>query len=279
MDVLDIERADGTRWKVSLRRSRGDGHHLVTAEDVTREFGVLRLVEAAGIPAPRPVLLDAGGDYFGVPALVLSYLPGRPLLATRNIGAWTQGLATAALTVHAVTPDKFDLSGLEVRLRDGLRDRISGWRVAAKTDRLAAEIHAALETKLDNIVFSEPALVHSDYWWGNTVWYRGRLTGVVDWSSAKAGDPRTDVAQCRIDLVLGHGVEVADGFRDDYERLAGKALPDLWYFDLYRGFDALLEYKEWLEGYYDLGLHHLKPADVEARLRAFLRRALDKGRR
>jgi hypothetical protein len=36
-------------------------------------------------------------------------------------------------------------------------------------------------------------------------------------------------------MVLSHCQEVADGFRDDYELLAGRSLSDLWYFDLYRG--------------------------------------------
>jgi aminoglycoside phosphotransferase (APT) family kinase protein len=81
MDVLDIERADGSRCKVSLRRfvAGHEGHEASTPEEVRREFEILRLVESAGIPAPRPILLDAEGEYFGVPAIVMSYLPGRPV--------------------------------------------------------------------------------------------------------------------------------------------------------------------------------------------------------
>jgi len=71
---------------------------------------------------------------------------------------------------------------------------------------------------------------------------------------------------------------VADSFREDYELLAGGPLEDLWYFDLFRGIGAILQYERWLEGYHDMGLRHLKPAEVGARLRAFLRRALDEGR-
>jgi len=278
MDVLDIERADGSRWKVSLRRFVRE-HRFSTPEHVTHEFEVLRLVESAEIPAPRPLLLDAKGQYFGVPTLVLSYLPGRPLFASKNVGAWTDGLARALHTVHAVTRRRFDPSRLNVYLRDGMRERIEQWRDAVQTDPLTAEIHRVLETGLESIDFSAPTLVHDDYWPGNTVWYRGRLVGIVDWTSAEVGDPRADVAQCRVDLVFSHGIKVADAFREDYERLAGRSLRDLWYFDLLRGLGALLQYEQWLEGYHDLGLRHLKAADVDARLRAFLRRALEEGRR
>ena len=275
MDVLDIERADGSRWKVALRRFVREQHRFSTREHVAHEFEVLRLVETAGIPAPRPVLLDANGEYFGVPAIVLTYLPGRPLFAAKSVGVWTEGLARALLTVHAVTPDRFDLSRLGVYLRDGMREKLDRERERQAADPLTGEIHAALEDGLGRIDFRAPCLVHNDFWPGNTVWYRGRLGGIVDWSGAEVGDRRADVAQCRIDLVISHGLDVADQFRGDYERLAGRALRDLWYFDLFLGVRALLEHEKWLVGYHDMGLSHLRPADVEARLRAFLRRALD----
>ena len=278
MDVLEVERADGSRWKVSLRRFVRE-HRFSAPEHVTHEFDVLRLVEGAEIPAPRPLLLDAKGQYFGVPALVLSYLPGRPLFASKNVAAWTNGLARALRVVHAVTPRRFDLSGLNVYLRDGMRERIEQWEDTVQTDPLTAEIHRVLEAGLESLDFSAPTLVHDDYWPGNTIWCRGRLVGIVDWTAAELGDPRADVAQCRVDLIFSHGIEVADAFREDYERLAGRALHDLWYFDLFRGLNALLQCEQWLEGYHDLGLRHLSVADVDARLRVFLRRALAEGRR
>ncbi len=278
MDVLDIERADGSRWKVSLRRFVKE-HRFSTPEHVSQEYEVLRLVEAAEVPAPRPVFLDAQGEYFGVPAMVLTYLPGRPLFATRNIGAWTEGLAAALRTVHAVTPERFDLSGLNVHLREGMREEVERRRDTMEHDPLASEIQSVLEGELERIDFATSTLVHDDYWPGNTVWHRGRLAGIVDWTSAEVGDPRADVAQCRIDLVFSHGVDIAEAFREDYECLAGRPLHDLWYFDLFRGVRALLQYERWLEGYHDMGLGALQAVDVEARLRTFLRRALEEGRR
>ena len=76
MHALAIEAADGTRFKVSLRRFHGD-HRYATPEQAGYEFAVLRLLESAGVAAPRPLLLDAEGRFFGTPAIVLSYLPGR----------------------------------------------------------------------------------------------------------------------------------------------------------------------------------------------------------
>ncbi|MEX1196174.1 MAG: aminoglycoside phosphotransferase family protein, partial [Dehalococcoidia bacterium] len=270
MDVLEIERGDGSRWKVSLRRFVQPDHDHSTPERVEHEYEVLRLLETNGVAAPRPVLLDARGEFFGVPAIVLTYLPGRPLFATRNIGGWTKGLAGALRTVHAVTPERADLSRLRVQLYDDIRERIVEWIQGIKGEPLAAEIQPLLLARLSTIDVAPESLIHDDYWPGNTVWYRGRMAGIIDWSSAKVGDQRVDVAACRIDLALSHGVEVADAFRDDYERLLGWPLRDLWYFDLLRGLPPLRQAAHWLEGYHDLGMHHLRERDVKARLRVFL---------
>jgi aminoglycoside phosphotransferase (APT) family kinase protein len=274
-DVLDFAQADGSRRTLTLRRFVWADHRFSTPEHVAHEFEVLRLVERAGVPAPRPILLDAGGDYFGVPVMVISYLPGRPVFPTTRIERWTAGLAGVLLKLHAVTPDKYDLSWLHVQLRDGMRTRIHEWKAENQTDPLAREMLAVLDAELDRIDFSNPTLVHDDFWSGNTVAFRSRIIGIIDWTTAEVGDPRTDVSECRIDMVLSHDAYVADAFREDYERLAGCVLDDLWYFDLYRGYHAWGEYEHWLEGYHDMGLVHLKLAEVGERLRAFLRCALE----
>lgn len=278
--LLNIKGAAGDRCQAVLRRYLPSAHQKLTPERATREFEILRIIEAAGIPAPRPVLLDADGRHFGVPAMVLSYLPGRPLFASRDVQAWIDGLARALQAVHAVTPERFDLSDLQVYLRDGMRQEIEHQRErAAAGEPLAQEVHAVLDAELDRIDWPAPSLVHDDYWPGNTVWYRGQLVGIIDWTQAELGDPRADVAQCRVDLVLSHGMDVADAFLGSYQAAAPQPLPDIWFFDLFRGLRALFSYERWLIGYHDLGLTHLSAAATGARLRAFLQRALNERRR
>jgi aminoglycoside phosphotransferase (APT) family kinase protein len=275
MHVLDIERADATRFKVSLRRFPRDNRSS-SPEHVAHEYKVLQLVEKADIPAPRPLLLDAEGRLFGVPAIVLTYLPGAPLYFPRDVSSWVDQLAQALLGIHAVTPERFDLSFLSVHLRDGIREELARRReYAEKHSPLAREVHAVLIDEIDRIEWPEPCFVHDDFWPGNTVWLRGRLTGVVDWTHAELGDPRTDVAQCRIDLALILDSDAADAFRDAYQARASRPLPDLWYFDLFRGLRALLSYQHWLAGYHDARLAHVTLSHARERIEAFLRAALD----
>ena len=125
-----------------------------------------------------------------MPAIVISYLPGRPLFPTANVGNWTRGLADVLLKLHNVTPERFDLSWLHVQLRDGMRARIEEWRAEPPVDPLAVDMLSILDSELDQIDFSGPTLVHDDFWSGNTVAYRGRITGIIDWTTAEMGDPR-----------------------------------------------------------------------------------------
>src|SRR5262245_53350846 len=116
MDVLDIGRADGRREKVTLRRFVREGHRFSTPSHVAHEFKILRLLEQAGVPAPRPILLDSEGKTFGTPAIVMSYLPGGPRFPTKGLEDWTGGLADVLLKVHDITPERLTCLGCMCRL-------------------------------------------------------------------------------------------------------------------------------------------------------------------
>lgn len=244
MDVLEYAERDRTiRHKVVLRRFHDD-------EDpnaVSREFQLLQALQSAGVPAPRPILRDPG-EFFGAPAIVMTYLPGVALIAPQD-DRWTPGVAAAALSIHRVTRKPRSLATFG---REEMVAKLRRWRRWAPPDPLIGEIFDALEAHLPRIGLLSPTLVHNDFWSGNVIWDEGAVTGVVDWSDAVFGDRRADISECRIDFVLGHGIEVAERFRADYERLSGQPLRDLWYFDLFRGVRALGEWREWLAGYRDL---------------------------
>jgi aminoglycoside phosphotransferase (APT) family kinase protein len=132
----------------------------------------------------------------------------------------------------------------------------------------------ALDEYIDVIQWLKPCLVHEDFWAGNTVWYRGRLTGVIDWSEARLGDRRLDPSQCRVDALLAAGVEVSDALLNAYEAIEGGPLPDQWYFDLLMGVRALVYLKYWMRGYHDAGLTSVTLETGREALEAFLRRAM-----
>jgi len=270
MHALNIERADGSRWKVTLRRLR---EHDAIAEPrgLEYEFEVLRLLERVGISAPHPIYLDAAGEHFGTPAIVLTFLPGKTNVAPTEVAPWTDALAAALHTVHAITPERADVSILKPLDN---RARIEDIAADMRSDALSAEVVSVLRAHCDRIGPIPPTLIHNDYWAGNTIWSRGRLTGIIDWTHARLGDPRNDVSECRGAMVFDHDQATADQFLAAYERRLGRALPDIWFFDLMRAVIAYLWYDFWLEGTRDLGIE-LDPAAMKQRLAAFLQRSLD----
>jgi aminoglycoside phosphotransferase (APT) family kinase protein len=144
----------------------------------------------------------------------------------------------------------------------------------AEHSALAREAHAALVSDIDRIDWPDGTLTHEDFWPGNTVWYRGRLTAVIDWSPAQVGDPRQDVAQCRLDLALINGRAVSETFFAAYQALAPEPARQIWYFDLLRGLHALLSYEYWFDGYQDAKLAHMTKPHIRSGIEASLRRAL-----
>ena len=92
-------------------------------------------------------------------------------------------------------------------------------------------------------------LLHGDFWPGNTVWYRERLSGVIDWEMAHRGDPARDVATCRGDLAILFGRAAADDFTRRYEAARGAPVHGLAFWNLYTVRGAMRYMDEWAVGY------------------------------
>ena len=67
--------------------------------------------------------------------------------------------------------------------------------------------------------------IHRDYHHGNTLWSRGRLTGVVDWNQASWGGPGpVDLGHMRWNLALDYGIQAAEQFLAIYRTLTAGAV-------------------------------------------------------
>jgi len=236
-----------------------------------RLHAVLAAVAAVSPFAPRPILVDAAGDLIGEPIVVTAFLPGAPLGPTGHDDAWSEQLATAMADLHATPLDRlpadFPRDGtaaarLEQALAAGADVRDPLW------DRLAS----ALTPIASGVRANDATLIHGDFWFGNTIWEHGRLTGIVDWSGARIADPARDVAGARNDLALLGGARSADVFLARYQSIRGP-LRDLTFWDLLASLPPTRWLPHWVEGYTELGLD-LPLAEARARLEAWVENAL-----
>jgi aminoglycoside phosphotransferase (APT) family kinase protein len=84
-------------------------------------------------------------------------------------------------------------------------------------------------------------MFNRDYHPENTLWARGRLCGVVDWTQASYGPRELDLAHMRWNLVVDHGQQAADHFLACYQAATGASLRDQPYWDLVALFDLLVD--------------------------------------
>jgi aminoglycoside phosphotransferase (APT) family kinase protein len=169
----------------------------------------LELLAPTGVPVPRVVALDESRRIVPYDYLIATRLPGINLLESvptlkpdqmRRL-AFDAGLCLAR--IHAVNLDGFG------KLRDLADAPFATWadsfanyaarqiEAGVRSGVLAAEPRARLRGVLDRAKsmldrVTRAALVHSDFHYENLLQDAGRLSGVLDFEWALAGDPSYD---------------------------------------------------------------------------------------
>ena len=175
------------------------------------EFHALARAHAAGLPAPRPLLLDTEGRWLGAPAFLMEEVGGGrapglfepdPYGADRAaIGAQFFG---ALGRLHALVPDEADMAALPHQ--DAAR-RLAWWRaeIEARAQGPEPVARAALRWLERHLPepSGPPAIVHGDARSGNFLVGGGRLLALLDWEMAHIGDPMEDLAWA-CDPLWGH---------------------------------------------------------------------------
>ncbi|MCA1701158.1 MAG: aminoglycoside phosphotransferase family protein, partial [Actinobacteria bacterium] len=183
--------------------------------DGTNEWDALHAAAQANVPTPLPIAFDPAGRWFGSPALLMSWLPGRAQLDVSGDPGALRQMARALAAVHDCAATTLPHA----------RPR---WERGRPSDPSAFErrVWSAIDDLMPNA--GEPsALVHLDFHPANTLWQRGRLTGIIDWENGAYGWPGEDLAKCRAYLAITHGPPIAAGLRAAYEAEIGGPTPCL----------------------------------------------------
>lgn len=224
----------------------------------SHEAAALRAVAGIDVPTPRLVAFDATGERAGVPAIVMTRLPGRVDLPLDPSDRWLARLAESLSVIHGTRVDGFGWQYDPWVDETSLRP--PAWTASPKLWERAIMIY------LDGMPYEPERFLHRDYHPTNVLWDGGAITGVVDWVNACTGPASSDIAHCRLNLALMYGVDTADRFTGmidpDYERtwdiapaLSGLREPDV--------------YPPWST----FGLTHLTTEVVRGRLEGFVGRA------
>ncbi|MEV0607892.1 aminoglycoside phosphotransferase family protein [Polymorphospora rubra] len=209
--VLRLTAADGGDAVLRLMTKEPWRRHA--AGLLTREANVQEQLGRSSIPVPRSLALDPSGAEAGVPAHLMSYLPGQ-LRLDRASDQVIGTLADLLVAVHRFDPGP-------AKPRD-----FQSW--AGPDKRVVprwARWPGLWEWAFDELDQPAPAHVgtflHRDFHLGNVLWTGERISGVVDWVETSWGPAHLDVAHAATYLAMLHGAAPAAAFTDAYCRRAG----------------------------------------------------------
>lgn len=250
--IVSVRRLTAGGWHsnhaLSIIDRRGVSHRLVlrrwerpewkiedpdfTAE---REGRILGLLEGVRVPTPKLIAADTQARSCDVPTLLITRLPGRLPGLPRDMGAFLGGLAGAIVEIHAVD--------------DPGREQLPAYHtyydmeavVPPQWSRRPEVWNRAIEVARAEPPRGPCCFIHRDYHPGNTLWWRGRLTGVVDWTSGSWGPAAVDVGHMRWNLALSYGLDAADEFLRQQRALSSQASGDQRYWDLVTVLDLVPE--------------------------------------
>lgn len=201
------------------------------------EWERLKIALSAPIPTPEPVAFDPDGAWFGLPALLMSHLPGT-VVYPPAVDALARTLAALHTTaVPEPVPDLLRRPGL--------------WTYWQQTAPVPAGVLAALAA-LPAIAEAEAGVLsHCDFHPANVLVEQGVVTGVVDWSGARFAPRAFDVALMRCDLAVEPGGAAPDHFLAAYQRAAGVELQHLEAWDAFAAARALEHGAGWVDSWTD----------------------------
>jgi aminoglycoside phosphotransferase (APT) family kinase protein len=192
--LLTTQNRAGQRQQAVLRRYvRPD----LNAEDpgiAAREAAALRLAAPVAVPTPELLAVDPAGAEAGVPAVLMSRLPGRVDWWPADTSRWLRRLAELLPRIH---DSPLPAAGALRRYTPEPQTSYQppAWARYPKVWERAAEISQEPAPALPEV------LVHRDYHPGNVLWRWGKVSGLVDWQGLCTGPAAADVAHCRVNLL------------------------------------------------------------------------------
>lgn len=213
--ALEISLPDGQTQKYIVRQ-HGAGDLSANPNIAQDEFKLLTALHAAGLPVPQPYFVDASGKIFDTPYIVAEFIDGETDFAPQNLDDFLRQMASVLAQIHRLDLAQHDLSFLPSR-----DESISGWLKnppATLDDSLQeSRIRDTLGSAWRFPNMNPTGLLHGDFWVGNLLWKSGGLVAVVDWEDASLGDPLSDLAVSRLEVLWAFGADAMHTYTRHYQ--------------------------------------------------------------
>lgn len=242
---------------------------LAKEPDLARHEGEsLQNAALLEIPSPTLIAFDETGGKCGMPAVLMTKLPGTTILQPIDMPSWLDKMAAALARIHRHKAENFKYEYSPYN--DALRLEKPLWSKFQDDWLRAFFIVAGVRPP------TEYSLIHRDYHPANMLWQDGELTGVVDWVNACRGPAGIDVGHCRVNLAQLFGVSTANQFLDAYISHSDNAFHYDPYWDLFSLTDTLNGLPKVYAGWTELGLIGLSDELIRHRLDEYLLSLLER---
>ena len=144
-----------------------------------------------------------------------AYVDGTTEVGERGLPEALRQMATFLARLHTL-----DLAGMTLPPLTPRDDPIPGALEHLPSTGETASLRANLAARGAHEWAHAPALLHGDFWPGNILWNGGRIAAVLDWEDAAIGDPLSDLAGCRVELLWKYGWSAMEEFTAHYSDVA-----------------------------------------------------------
>lgn len=233
--ALQLALPDGSERTVVVRRHEALAWKPLPPRVTAEEFALLQAVRAAGLPVPRPLLLDESSHVLPSPYYVMAFVEGSTDVAEEDVPEALRCMAAMLARIHD-TP----VAGLSLPPRE---DPIRGTIPLLPESPDGARVRAALERRTWR---ERPVgLCHGDFWPGNLIWRAGTIAAVLDWEDAALGDPLSDLAGARLEVLIKWGPTAMESFTAEYLARRPQDVADLAVWELFVGHAAAASMPSW----------------------------------
>lgn len=231
-EVYEIETVqDGASAHFVLRLfSKADW--LAQEPDLARhEAASLDMAQNTGLPVPELIAYEETAHPCGMPAVLMTKLPGSIVLKPENEAHWLEQMAAALSCIHEQPAE--GLPWEYFSYNDALALERPVWSRHPDEWMRAFFIVAGVRPE------AREHLIHRDFHPANVLWTEEGISGIMDWVNACKGAAGIDVGHCRLNLVQLYGVSTADRFLEAYQKIAGPNFVYHPYWDLQALTDGL----------------------------------------
>ncbi|SEN32041.1 phosphotransferase family protein [Lihuaxuella thermophila] len=215
--ALEPECPNGQKKKMVVRR-HGETDMKRNPHIAADEYKLLKMLQSAGLPVPKPYYLEPSGEVISTPCIVIEFIEGKTEFKPTHLDDYILQLATNLAKIHSLDCSNIDRSFLPDQ--EGVYTKMITNRPAILDELLnEGRIRDAIESAWPVTQRNPSVILHGDYWPGNLLWRNGQLVAVIDWEDAAVGDPLADVANTRLEILWHFGIQAMNEFTYQYQSI------------------------------------------------------------